>query len=291
MHWRRPRPQRGPVFRPVPAVMTMLPRRVRSRQVEGPIARPARPAQRGGSVNLEVVGVTKRFGGLTALDRVDLNVPAGEIHGLIGPNGAGKTTLLNVIAGVYKPNSGLVRFKGKDITGFSPEEVCRQGVARTFQICQPFPNLTAFENVLMSAVFGNNPPLGDPESWAEQVLDFVEFPLPKDTVARSANTAHLKRLDMARALASNPQLLLLDEIASGLTPAELKDAIELIRRIRDRGITIIVVEHVVQMIMELCDRITVLNYGEKIAEGTPQAIAADDRVAEAYFGKRRQAAA
>jgi branched-chain amino acid transport system ATP-binding protein len=237
-------------------------------------------------VILELDDIVKRFGGLLAINRVSAAVQQGEILGLIGPNGAGKTTLLNVIAGVYRPTSGTVRFLGEDITAHTPEQSCQIGIARTFQIPQPFPYLSAFDNVRMAAVFGNRPPVARPRIWTNEVLDLVEFPMPKDTTARNLNTAHLKRLDLARALASRPRLLLLDEMASGLTPAELMEAMGLIRRIRDTGITIIVVEHVVKMIMEICDRIVVLHHGEKIADGTPNVIATDPNVAEAYLGRK-----
>jgi len=235
---------------------------------------------------LQIEGFIKRFGGLVAVNKVSLSVEEGEIFGLIGPNGAGKTTLLNVIAGVYKPDAGIVRFKGEKITGLSPERVCRNGIARTFQICQPFPKMSALENVMVAAVFGNRMAVKDPQAWAEEVLEFVGFPMPKDTLAMNLNTAQLKRLDLARALASNPELLLLDEIAAGLTPTELIEAMELIRKIRDRGTTVIVVEHVMRVIMGICDRIAVLHYGQKIAEGTPDEIAEDEKVAEAYLGEK-----
>jgi len=235
---------------------------------------------------LQTEGIVKRFGGLVAVNNVSLNVEEGQIFGLIGPNGAGKTTLLNVITGVYKPDAGIVRFKNNKITGLSPEVICREGIARTFQICQPFPKMSALENVLVAAIFGNRMAIRNPQAWAEEVLEFVEFPMPKDTLAMNLNTAQLKRLDLARALASNPEILLLDEIAAGLTPTELAEAMELIRRIRERGVTIVIIEHVMRVIMGICDRIAVLHYGEKIAEGTCGEIAGDEKVADAYLGEK-----
>jgi branched-chain amino acid transport system ATP-binding protein len=236
---------------------------------------------------LQTENITKRFGGLVALGDVSLGVAQGEIFGLIGPNGAGKTTLLNVIVGVHKPAAGVVKFKGEEITGLTPETVCRKGIARTFQICQPFPKMTALENVLVAAIFGNRKAVANPQAWAEELLELVGFSMPKDTLARNLNTVQLKRLDLARALASNPGLMLLDEIGAGLTPAELLEQMELIRNIREeRGITIILVEHVMRMIMGICDRIAVLHYGQKIAEGSPEEIAKDDKVVEAYLGEK-----
>lgn len=235
---------------------------------------------------LQVEGITKKFGGLVALDRVDLNVEEGEIVGIIGPNGAGKTTLLNTIAGVHRPSAGLVRFRGEKITGLMPDAICRKGISRTFQICRPFPKMTVLENVLVASTFGNPNQKGSALDFAMEMLNFVNFPLDGDSPSESLNTAQLRRLDLARALASRPKLLLLDEAAAGLTPVELTDLKELIFKIRDQGVTILIVEHLMRLIMELCDRILVLHYGQKIAVGTPSKIAADDNVAKAYLGEK-----
>jgi len=234
---------------------------------------------------LETNGVTKRFGGLVALDDISICVQEGEIYGLIGPNGAGKTTFLNVIAGAYRPESGHVHFLGKDITGLSAERTCREGIARTFQISRPFAKMTTIENVMVSAIFGNRTPVTDPRARAEEALAYVEFPMPSNTPAANLNTAQLKRLDLARALASNPTLLLLDEPAAGLTPSELALFMELVRKIRDRGITVMVIEHLMRMIKKTCDRVCVLQYGKQIAVGTPAEISNDKRVIDAYLGQ------
>ncbi len=233
---------------------------------------------------LEVEHVTKKFGGLVALNQVDLAVTAGEIVGLIGPNGAGKTTLLNVIAGAYRPDGGTVRFQGQSIGGLGPNRVCRKGIARTFQICRPFAKMTVLENVLVAATFGDPGASGAAVQRAAEMLAFVDFPLPPETPAGSLNAGQLRRLDLARALASNPQLLLMDEAAAGLNPSELVELLALIRRIRDRGVTILIVEHLMRLIMQCCDRIVVLDFGTKIAEGTPAVIAQDARVTQAYLG-------
>jgi branched-chain amino acid transport system ATP-binding protein len=242
---------------------------------------------------LEVESVTKRFGGLTALDRVNLQIAEGEIVGVIGPNGAGKSTLLNVIAGVYRPTSGNVRFRGEIITGLSPDRICKRGIARTFQIPRPFTRMSALENVLVAASFGihdvspgSRPQRPAARQVALEALDFTAFPLPGETPASSLNTAQLRRLDLARALASRPRLLLLDESAAGLTLNELGELQELIFKIRAGGTTVLIVEHLMRLIMQLCDRIIVLQYGVKIAEGTPAQIAADDKVASAYLGEK-----
>jgi branched-chain amino acid transport system ATP-binding protein len=238
---------------------------------------------------LEVEGVVKKFRGLTALDRVDLNVEEGEILGVIGPNGAGKSTLLNVIAGVHKPTAGSVRFMGMKVSGLNPDRICQLGIARTFQIPRPFSRMSVFENVLVSSTFGRTGAKADPSKAAEEVLGFVNFPLPGSTPASRLNTAQLRRLDLARALASRPKLLLLDESAAGLTPNELNDLLGLVRKVRDQGTTILIVEHLMWLIMQLCDRIMVLQFGMKIAEGTPEAITNDETVANAYLGEKFQA--
>jgi branched-chain amino acid transport system ATP-binding protein len=235
---------------------------------------------------LETREVVKNFGGLTAVNHVSVSVKEGEIFGLIGPNGAGKTTFLNCVAGTYPPTSGKARFAGEDTTGAAADVMCRKGMSRTFQIPLPFPKLTVLESVLVGAIFGADSGSGKPpEQRAREALEFVKFPMPLDTPAGRLNTVQLKRLDLARALACGPKLLLLDELASGLTPGELDDMMSLIRQIRDRGITIIVVEHIMRVIQGICDRVMVLEYGSKIAEGTTDDVLKNPRVVKAYLGE------
>ncbi len=236
------------------------------------------------NIILETKDVVKKFGGLIAVKNVSMQVKEGEIFGIIGPNGAGKTTLLNSVSGVYKPEEGQVFFKGENITNQGAHVLCRKGIARTYQIVNSFPRMTVLENVKIGSIFGSAIPQDD-DAKAREILDFVGFPLPVDTIAGNLNTVQLKYLELARALATNGELLLLDEVAAGLTPGELTEFIELIKRIRDRGITVITIEHVMKFIMTICERIIVLNYGEKIAEGTPEEIVNDKLVLEAYLGK------
>jgi len=230
---------------------------------------------------LELEGVVKGFGGVVAVRDASLSVEEGQIFGLIGPNGAGKSTLLNLIAGSLNPESGRIRYLGEDITALSSEHVCRKGISRTFQISRPFPRMTAMENVMVAAAFGGaHRGHGPPAAKASAALRSVDFSLNFDTPADRLNTAQLKQLDLARALASLPRLLLLDEIAAGLTPPELRELMQLVRRIRDQGVTIIVVEHLMRLIMETCDRIAVLHFGVKIAEGRPAEVVGNQLVAE-----------
>ncbi len=234
---------------------------------------------------LELSGVTKRFGGLTAVNNVTFSVEEGEIFGLIGPNGAGKSTLLNCLAGASRPNAGTIKYAGRDTTGLPAERMCRLGVSRTFQIPRPFPGLSVLDNVIVAATFGD-PHLRRSEvtSRARAMLEYVEFPRPAGTLASHLNASQLKRLDLARALASHPKLLLLDEFAAGLTPSELADIATLLRRIRTDGTTIVMVEHVMRLILDLCGRLSVLQYGELIAHGDATTVAQDERVREAYLG-------
>jgi branched-chain amino acid transport system ATP-binding protein len=235
---------------------------------------------------LEARDITKKFGGLTAVNQISMHVEPDEIVGLIGPNGAGKTTFLNCLAGTYKPTAGSVRFLDHDTTGMKADQICRMGLARTFQIPRPFPRLSALENVLVGAVFGGHRARHwDPHKKALEMLDFVHFRQDVHTPAQSLNAVQLKRLDLARALACGPRMLLLDELASGLTEAELDGMIQLIRTIRDQmHLGIIVVEHIMKFITGICDRIVVIQYGALLGEGTPGEVMKNPRVIEAYLG-------
>ncbi len=234
---------------------------------------------------LDVRGVSKRFGGLMAVSEVSFSIAEGEILGLIGPNGAGKTTLFNVVNGVYKPDQGKIIFDGKDITGAAPNRVVQLGLARTHQIVKPLNDLTLLDNVTVGACFGREYlDLDAAHVVAAEVLERVGLGNRANMLARSLTVAGKKRLEVARALASKPKLLLLDEVLAGLNPTEVGQMIELVRRIRDSGVSVLMIEHLMQAIMSLSDRIVVLNLGKKLAEGKPEEVAHDQRVIDAYLG-------
>jgi len=233
---------------------------------------------------LELDRVTKRFGGLTAVSGVSFTVPAGEILGIIGPNGAGKTTLFNVISGYYRPEDGRVVFAGHDVTGQAPHTICRLGLTRTFQLVKPFGNLSVIDNVMIGALT-RLPTVSAARLEAERVVEACGLAAHATGQARTLPIGLRKRLEVARALATRPRLLLLDEVMSGLNPTELGGMIELIRRLHADGLTLIVIEHIMAAMMRLAQRILVLHHGEAIAQGAPAAIAQDRRVVDAYLGE------
>ncbi len=237
---------------------------------------------------LEVTGVTKQIGGLTAVNQVNLRIEKGEIVGLVGPNGAGKTTLMNVISGLSQPTAGRIQFCGEEITGLTPEKVCRKGISKTFQIPHSFPDLPVRQAVMVGILFGNHKKyrMDEASALAAELLDFVGLPREKwDALVRTLNAGEMKRVQLARALASKPKLLLLDELMTGLTPTEINDSIQLIKKIRDGGVSILLTEHIMHVIMGVSDRIVVLDHGEQIAEGQPHEVAADERVIKTYLGE------
>lgn len=231
--------------------------------------------------------VTKQFGGLYAVQDISIEVAEAQITCLIGPNGAGKTTLFRVASGVTRPTAGRVLFGGREITGWSPHTICRLGICLTHQIVRPFLDLTVLQNVLVAAAFGRGGrAAGPPQAEAEQVLAFTGLASRRDDPASVLTLADRKRLEIARALATRPAVLLLDEVLAGLNPAESERAVALVRQIKARGVTIVMIEHVMRAVMALSDRVLVLNYGRLIADGPPVEVAGLPQVIEAYLGQR-----
>lgn len=240
---------------------------------------------------LEVQNLTKHFGALAAVELVSFALGDGEILGMIGPNGAGKTTLFNMVIGVHRPSGGKVIFNGRNITGLKPHKICRLGVAKTSQIMEPFRTMTVFENVLVAALHGGGLDMKKGTVRSREVIDFVGLGEQSDKPSASLSVPGRRRLELARALATGASVLLLDENMAGLTPSEIDKALELLREIRQSGKSLIIVEHIMQAVMGISDRIVVLNYGAKIAEGTPREVVANEQVIEAYLGTRSTAAA
>lgn len=233
---------------------------------------------------LKIVDITKTFGGIIALNGVSCDIYKGEIVGLIGPNGSGKTTLFNCISGIYHPNEGIIKFKGEDITRLQPYQICKKGIGRTFQLVRPFHELTVLQNILVGLNFGRVKASASRKT-VNSILELVGLTGKKKVKANSLLLAERKRLEIARALATSPYILLLDEVAAGLNPTETDGMIDLLKRINEQGITLFVVEHVMSMIMKISDRIIVLNEGRKIAEGEPKKIAENQQVIAVYLGE------
>jgi len=240
---------------------------------------------------LEGEGVTKYFGGLAAVSDINFYVDEGEIVGLIGPNGAGKTTLFNLISAAFEPKPGVIKFKGQKINGLKPYQVCRLGIARTFQTVKVFGNLPVIENVRVGSLFGPAKGLSSAEATkeAKELLEFMGLSDVAYAPARDLTLAHQKRIEVARALATRPTVLMLDELMAGLNQTELIEAMELVKKIQKKSVTVVMIEHVMKAIMGICDRIIVLHHGQKIADGTPQEVANSKTVIEVYLGETSDA--
>jgi branched-chain amino acid transport system ATP-binding protein len=238
---------------------------------------------------LEVRNVSQRFGGLVANSDVSMEVATGEIVGLIGPNGAGKSTLFNLIAGVRRPTAGTIWFDGTDVTARPATDRCARGIARTFQVVRSFDSMTVLDNVMVGSLVRTTS-AGEARRRSHEVLAFTGLEQRATALANELTPPEKRRLEVARALATQPKLLLLDEVLTGLTPAEARDGVELVRRIRDTGITILMVEHVMEIVMPLVDRAVVLHLGRVLATGTPTEVVRDDKVIDAYLGERHRAA-
>jgi branched-chain amino acid transport system ATP-binding protein len=232
---------------------------------------------------LEVNELTINFGGLIAVNQLDMKVNTGEAVGLIGPNGAGKTSAFNLISGVYKPTHGQVFFDGENITGLTPYQVNRKGIGRTFQVVKPFGSMTVLENVMVGG-FVHTSKRSKSREIAMQVIEQVDLKRKINSLAKNLTLSDRKRLEVAKALATQPKLLLLDEVLAGLNPTEIEEAVKMIKSINKSGISILMIEHVLQATMAICSHIVVLDYGKKIAEGTPQEVTSNPEVIKAYLG-------
>jgi branched-chain amino acid transport system ATP-binding protein len=234
---------------------------------------------------LSVAGANKHFGGLHAIRDFSFDIQAGEVVGLMGPNGAGKTTLVNLIYGIYKPDSGTIKFRGNDISGLSPHKICHLGIARTYQIPRPFTTLTALQNIMVAAIYGRGLSRAEAETSAHEILSALDLSTKGNTITGDMDEVSRKRLELARVLATKPSLLLIDEVAAGLTEEEIPRILEILKTICESGVTILLIEHVMKVMTEAVDRIIVMDRGEKIAEGKPEVVMKDKKVIEAYLGE------